>query len=288
MSSTVIGRAAPPGVHLMSINLRRRLPFARRQDRWAHREPLVAELLGAELPTILGVQEALPDQDAAVERALGDGYSRIGRGRRADGSDERCSIHWDARRLELEDWTQLALSTRPDRPGSRSWGAVFPRIAVIAEFRDRADGSRLTVINTHLDPFSGRARSESARLLLAEALRHGGAVAVMGDLNARQGSPALRILQPGCALRDSWAAADQRLTPAWRTHSGYRRPSIGPRIDWILVGPDLRVRSAAVNARRWGMRATSDHEAVQAVVEVAPSLGSRTFADEPERKRTER
>ena len=270
MLAPVIGRAQAPALQLMSMNVRRRLAPSLwpTRDRWATREPLLRALLAAESPSVLGVQEALPDQDDAVLAALGDGYERVGAGRNADGTDERCTVYWDGRRLELESWRQLALSAHPDRPGSRSWGSLFPRVAVVAGFRDRFDGRRFSVVNTHLDPFSGRSRSLSAAIVRSVVDDLGDAVAVMGDLNAGSGSSAVDALLAGGVLRDSWLEAEQRLTPAWRTYSGYRAPRLGSRIDWILAGRDVHVRAAAINAQRWNGRAASDHEAVQALVEL--------------------
>ncbi|WP_258935248.1 hypothetical protein [Nesterenkonia pannonica] len=119
------------------------------------------------MPTVLGVQEALPDQAEWVHAALGDSYGRVGYGRARDGGDEAAPIFYDAQRLELLDWGQHALSRKPGEPGSRSWGSMFPRVFVAASFRDRDTGMRFQMINTHLDHLSAWARLMSARALSA-------------------------------------------------------------------------------------------------------------------------
>lgn len=127
MSTALIGPVTPPALHVMTFNIRRRLsPALRRVDRWRDRRAAVAALLQAEQPHILGVQEALPDQARDVHTALGARYVALGHGRRRDGGGEACPLFFDADRLELENWRQIALSDRPDDPGSRSWATGCP------------------------------------------------------------------------------------------------------------------------------------------------------------------
>jgi endonuclease/exonuclease/phosphatase family metal-dependent hydrolase len=271
----VVGPAVAPDLHVMTYNVRRRLPTALcgRSDRWRARAPLLAGLIAAERPTVLGLQEALADQTAVVVSALGPRYSSVGAGRDADGGGEATPVVFDSERLELVDWRQLALSRTPLVAGSRSWGAPWPRILVEALFRDRATGAQFRVVNTHLDAVSPRSRLESARMI-ARLVGEGGSgpAIVMGDANAPVGSAPYRALTGGQAgggagLRDTWRSAGRRLTPEWRTYSGYRAPRLGGRrMDWLLVTPDVDVRAAAINAARFDGFAASDHEPVQALL----------------------
>ncbi|AZC12711.1 endonuclease/exonuclease/phosphatase family protein [Microbacterium sp. ABRD28] len=268
MSSPLIGPVAPPALHVMTFNIRRRLsPTLRRVDRWSHRRAAVAALLGAERPHVLGVQEALPDQARDVHAALGPGYVAIGHGRRRDGGGEACPLFFDADRLELESWRQIALSDHPDEPGSRSWGNRVPRVAVIARLRDRATSAAFVVVNTHFDHISRTARRRSAeavRLLVAETALPG---VVVGDLNSGEGTVPIRELLRDAALRDAWAVADERVTPEWGTFPNYGDPRVGrKRIDWIVVTRDIEVERVAINPSAPQGRRPSDHLPVQAVL----------------------
>lgn len=270
----LIGRVAAPDLHVMSFNIRRRFPYVRpgSPDRWSTRKPILSSILAAEQPTVLGVQEALADQAAFVADALGPRYRWVGRGRNANGTGERCAIYYDAERLELVDWTQLALSATPDEPGSRSWGNSSPRVLVTAAFTDLATGSRLLAYNTHFDHLSRRSKSESAGMiarLAATAHRDepDTAVVVTGDFNVDVSSAVHDRLTAGGVLRDTWEVAEDRLTPQWGTFPNYRRRRPGgKRIDLVLVGPGVEVLSAAINAARIDGAAASDHEPVQAVI----------------------
>ena len=61
--NVVIGRARAPEVHVMTFNIRRRMRelTGRGRDAWSRRKWLLRRVLEAESPTVLGVQEALPD-----------------------------------------------------------------------------------------------------------------------------------------------------------------------------------------------------------------------------------
>lgn len=269
----LIGPVVAPELHVMTFNIRRRVPRSRAggADDWATRRRLVHRLLAAEQPTLLGVQEALSDQVETVAEALGDRYRWVGTGRDPSGRGERCPIYFDATRLELTAWRQLALSATPDLHGSRSWGNMTRRILVTAEFTDRATGARLMAFNTHLDHLSWRSRLHSARMIVrlataARAADPAAAVVITGDFNADERSAVHRNLTDD-GLRDVWDAAADRITPQWGTYSGYRRRRVGGRrIDHILVDDGLEVLRTGINAARFDGRAPSDHEPVQSVL----------------------
>ncbi|KQO11432.1 hydrolase [Agreia sp. Leaf244] len=278
----IFGEAHAPDLHVMTYNIRRRM----RQnapgspDLWSRRQPLMRQLLSRERPTLLGTQEALPDQALFISAVLGPHYRRIGYGRNADGTGEGCPLFYDSRRLHLESWRQIALSETPDVAGSRSWGNMIPRIAVVARFVDVKTGEPLRVINTHFDHIARRARLHSAEQLAALATSSDEPVIVMGDTNTDVGTaPFEAIAGDAGPLVDAWTAAGVRLTPPWGTFSNYRTPKTGTkRIDWILVSPGIEVREAAINASRFDGAAASDHEPVQVLVRPRKALPAERTA----------
>lgn len=275
----LIGPVAAPELHVMTFNIRRRFAhlLPGNPDRWESRKPLVRRILVAEQPTLLGVQEALADQVEWLAGALGPHYRGVGRGRNADGGDERCTIFYDSRRLELTDWSQRALSDTPDVPGSRSWGNRVRRVLVSAEFTDLATNGRVLAFNTHLDHHSWRSRLRAADALLglvraAQSAEPAAAIVVTGDFNADADSALHRRLTLDGTLRDAWLAAADRLTPQWGTFGHYKRPTPGgKRIDFILAGPGVTVLRTGINAVRFNGLAASDHEPVQAVLRAGTS-----------------
>lgn len=271
----LIGAVDPPLLHVMSFNIRRRLPapFSMGRDRWSGRAPLVATLLQAERPSIVGLQEVMPDQARLVQAALGTGYRLLGRGREADGRGEGCPLLVDERRLEILDWEQLALSDHPRDPGSRTWGNPFSRAVVCATLRDRVTGAKLFAVNTHLDPISRRSRIRSAEMV-AELIVEAALPAVLtGDMNTGPDSEPLGVLADRAQLRDAWSEAERRLTPEWATNPSYgtlRTRGRSKRIDLIAVSPGVRVESVAINPWSKEQRRPSDHLPVQATITIQP------------------
>lgn len=271
----LIGPIPPPELHVMSFNIRRRMPSLgpavgpRSADRWSVRAPALATILATERPTLLGTQEVLPGQDRALSAALGADYLRIGHGRDANGQGEGCPLYYDGTRLELRRWDQEALSDTPEVPGSRSWGNRTPRTLVRAEFVDRATGIRFVVVNTHLDHISRRSRLRAAQGI-RESIAAGDLPAIVtGDLNSGEGTAPLLELFEGGVLRDAWRAAGTRLTADWGTFPNYRERRRGrKRIDWIAVSAGVEVERAGIGTRRPGGVWASDHLPVHAVVRI--------------------
>ncbi|MGO1523131.1 MAG: endonuclease/exonuclease/phosphatase family protein [Nesterenkonia sp.] len=270
--SALFGAAAAPALQVMSWNVRRRrtLPSARGADRWNTRAPRLRSLLSAERPTLLGAQEARTDQAEFLRSSLGMRYGIVGRGRGTGGRGEGCPILYDAERLELLDWNQTALSDRPDRPGSVSWGNIIPRILVTASFHDRATGQTFLALNTHFDHLSERSRRRSAQAVRGAAAESGLPAVVTGDLNAGPRSAPLRELLDRDTLTDSWAEAQKHDSQEWDTFANYRAPcQHRGRVDWILVSPAIRVLRAAINAHQYDDGWASDHLPVQALISLS-------------------
>lgn len=264
----IFGAAEPPDLHVMTWNIRRRacFPSLRTADRWEQRAPRLRALLQAERPTVLGVQEALADQAACVQESLGQAYRFVGHGRRRSGGEGN-PILFDSLRLELLGWHQEALSKTPSKPGSRSWGSIYPRILVSARFRDRVTDARFLVINTHLDHLSERSRVNSARAVGRLISTTDLPVIVTGDFNAAADSEPMRLLLEQSQLVETWAAAEHHSTRQWSTLGNYRPPRHDRgRIDWILASSSMAVDSVAINAQRYEGGWGSDHLPVHALL----------------------
>jgi endonuclease/exonuclease/phosphatase family metal-dependent hydrolase len=265
----VIGPVAPPDVHCMTLNLRRRVPRpAGHPDAWERRRDAVVALVTSEHPTVLAVQEALPSQERELTAALGSRWQAllVGRGRHGEG--ERVGLFLDRDRCRVVEQRSWMLSRRPARPGSRSWGSLFPRHVVGAVVDDLATGARFLALGTHLDVFSGWARVQGARLIGRIVRQRGFPAVVMADWNSPVGSAPWRVLADAGVV-DSWPRASRRETAEYGTYPHYGEPRVaGRRIDGVLTTEDVVVTRAAVDVRRPGGVWPSDHAAVHAVVRI--------------------
>lgn len=239
----------------------------RSPDRWDRRRVLIQRLLESEQPSILGVQEALPDQAKFVRRALGDSYRSLGYGRNSNMRGEGCPLFYDSDRMELLEWQQAALSGTPNTPGSSTWGNPTPRVVVAATFRGRTTGVEFRVLNTHFDQFSRRSRMHSADEILRLVAETTLPTLVTGDFNADDDSLVHDEITASGALLDTWDTAEKRVTESWGSFANYGPPRLErKRIDWILATPPVSVLRAGINVTRYDGRWPSDHSPVQATV----------------------
>ena len=238
--------------------------------RWANREAAVGAQIRALEADLIGLQEVLPHQLAALERAL-PGYRREGEGRDGAGQGEASPIFYRQARFERLDGGTVWLSPTPERPRgadeAKPWGTSLNRVASWALLRERQRGRRLLAIATHFDHLSEMARLNSAGLLVDFIPRHPADVVVLlGDLNARPGSdPHARLTT---VLTDA-ARAPEVVTPPSRT-TVTRWTELGPpdhHIDHIFTSGARPLRYEVLDHRadyQGASRYPSDHLPVRA------------------------
>jgi endonuclease/exonuclease/phosphatase family metal-dependent hydrolase len=260
-----------PSFRLMTYNLR---VAAEREEEpsWAARRDAVASMIRFHASDVVGVQEALPRMLDDLDERL-DAYDWVGTGR-DDGDDEHCALLYRPDRIQLARHDTFWLSETPDVPGSKSWGASYPRIVTWAAVPLPDRDAPLYVFNAHFDHDSARARRESARVLRmqVDAIAGGAPTVVLGDLNATPDSTPYRRLTregEGHAFRDALhESALPHHGPA-ETFNGFEG-DVQPdgRIDYVFVRGPLRVLRHGTLTDRWGGHYPSDHCPVLAEVEV--------------------
>jgi endonuclease/exonuclease/phosphatase family metal-dependent hydrolase len=202
-------------------------------NKWDARRDLVAEMLRAEDPDVIGTQELFKQQgDDLVERL--PQFVWFGAGRRGGDEDEHMGVFYRKDRLRVLQSGNFWLSDTPDVVGSRTWGNLYPRMVTWARFERIADGARFTFYNTH---FPYRDSDEPARVRCAELIRDrlgklppSERVVLVGDFNTTADSRAHASL--ATALIDAWIATAKRSGPEGTFH-GFTGKS-DRRIDWIL------------------------------------------------------
>lgn len=241
-------------------------------NHWGLRKELLVETVRRFDPDLLGTQEGLRSQTDYLRRQLSD-YEFFGVGRNnGKRSGEMCGVFFRKSRFERTDGGHFWLSRKPEKPGSKGWGAPFPRMVTWVRLQPRDRSQAFYLFNTHFEAFSGRARSESAKLLKQRiaAIAKGAPSIVTGDFNAGEGSDPYKTLVStslGGGLTDTYRAVH----PAPRktdegTRHGFRGSRRGQRIDWILASRQFQTLDADINHHRDGRRYPSDHFPVQATL----------------------
>ncbi len=281
VAAAVTGAARPAAgqiqLDVMTFNIRTsNIPDG--GNAWPHRRELVAETIRRFAPQVIGMQEAMDEQIEYLASALPD-YRWLGMDRRLNGGEglsEATPIFYRHDELTPIESGNFWLTETPDVPpvprsgtGRRRRGGG--RIVTWARFHHQASGQAVYVFNTHLSPRRGQGQIDAVNLILERvgALPSGSAVIVLGDFNNVGEESDLWRIATSHGLDDAWVMADERRGPPM-TRSDFGPPENGyaERIDWILVGGPIRVRSVETVLHNDGGRYPSDHYPVTARLEV--------------------
>ena len=245
------------------------------ENGWVHRRALVADTFGRLAPDVAGLQEALDEQVEWLAGAL-PGYRWLGVDRGLNGGtglSEYTPIFYRPSVLIPIESGNFWLSSDPDGPTGSGWRRNVSRIVTWAHFHHRGTGRRVHVFNTHLTLRRGQRQVDSAAMIASRvaALPPGSAVIVTGDFNAMAEASETWRAATGQGLKDAWVVAGERLGPA-RTSSDFRPPDRANegRIDWILVGGPISIRSVETIIDHDAGRYPSDHYPVVAQLDLRP------------------
>ena len=260
-------------LRVMTFNLRVRTIFDGR-DIWDRRRGLVVERVRAFDPDLLGTQEGLESMESCLRQQLRD-YTFLGVGRN-DGKlgGEMCGVFFKTARFELLDGGHFWLSNTPEKPGSRAWGEIFPRMVTWVKLRPRDGGPALCWFNTHFGAYSARARAESAKLLRDRMAHSAGSMPciVTGDFNSSPGSAAYRTLlaeqqPPAASVYDVFRAAHPVATRTDGTVHFFTGWRGGQHMDWILASSHFPTINAEIDRTRGPAGYPSDHFPVTATLQ---------------------
>ncbi len=240
-------------------------------DRWRRRRPLLVRQMVELEPHVIGLQElrSIPDQGAAIRRSAG----RHSNGRLAYRAYRTYKTglwgFWEGlgtlSRLPVVDRGSLGLGGQ---------NRVAQRVTVRVP-----DGGLLEVYNAHLaSPDESLRTAQAGRLLEWMGSRWPGPQILVGDLNARPGSPTLELLTG--SLRSAYATVHGR-EPAKTVPTPLRvgATGAGSVLDYILVNDRLEVHDARVVFDQVDPAdqhlVASDHYGLVATVSVRPPPSAR-------------
>jgi endonuclease/exonuclease/phosphatase family metal-dependent hydrolase len=259
-------------LNVMSFNIRRGTAKDGR-NHWVYRRNRVREILNHYRPDVLGLQEAMDFQIAAI-RAMLPGYAVVGAGDTGGSEGLHNAIFYDTKRFILAEEGTFWLSDTPDVPGSKGWGNIMRRTCSWARFIEKESRQAFYFYNTHLDHISLRSRKKSVVLLTQRihARSCPDPFVLTGDFNAREKSAPIqylkgkiplgtkttgRVLNPN-PLMDTFRALHPNRRNAGTFH-GFRRFFFRLKIDYIFVPPTVRVRDAQIITMRCKECYPSDH-----------------------------
>jgi len=273
---TTSSSAAGDDLRVMSFNLR--VPFVLDHiNHWSFRKHNVIKTIEKARPDVMGLQECVADQaDFLREQLTAYSFRGVGRG---DGQrqSEFAPVMWRSDKFKELDHGYFWLSTTPDVPGSKSWGAWSTRMCTWVKLQPLDGSPPFAVFNAHLDPMSGRSRANAARLMRQriETVASGMGVIVTGDFNADAGTEPYKLLLAGervgvpQLLFDAFRLANPKVRSDEGTRHDFSGARGGDRIDWILCNTTFTPVACEINRTRGLMGYPSDHYPVQAVLRPA-------------------
>ena len=303
-------RNTPPSAPLKvgSYNIRLESGDKGTPNAWDKRKTDMVELIRQLDLDAFGLQEVCPGQVDYLTNNLPQ-YAFIGEHRNADRvSGEASPIFYRTDRFEALKHGTFWLSETPDVPGLKGWGAACPRVCSWAWLKDKETGKTFCFANTHTDHISALARKEGMLLIIRrmrEFAPPGTPVVFTGDHNCREteepAQAVSKILKNALYVSETPPAGPWRTFNGWkwrdteysttdalkllpdvrnarkgspdadkRKNGGYVWEDCGPRIDYIYVSDDIKVKAYTTHGdpRPGTHLYPSDHFPITAVIEL--------------------
>ncbi len=224
-------------VKVMTYNIRLNTPNDG-ENAWPNRSGFLTAQILESKASIIGVQEALPDQIQDMQRLMPD-FAYIGIGRDANSSGEYSAIFYRNNQYEVANANTFWLSKTPSVV-SKDWDAAYPRICTYGLFTHKKSGDKFWVFNTHFDHVGATSRIESAKVILGkiqEVNTNNLPVIFMGDLNVEPDDAVIKVLEQ--QLIDTMMTVDGPLGPT-ATFNGFNASQESTRrIDYIFISKDI-------------------------------------------------
>jgi endonuclease/exonuclease/phosphatase family metal-dependent hydrolase len=261
-----------PGLRMMSFNIRN--SYARDgENYWEGRKGLVYGVIRDYAPDVLGLQEANSFQLEELCHEFAE-YGKVGEGSMGGTKGQYSAILFLKKRFKLTDSGSFWLSETTTEP-SKSWGSSHHRICTWAELLDKESQQTIYVYNTHMDDGSRKAREKGARMIMDHIQKKAELFpsVFMGDFNAPEDSEALKIIKGnseadqklGIQMVDSFRVLHPQRKKVG-TYHGFTGQSDGPKIDYIMIRPSMKVIEASILQTNLKGRYPSDHYPVTAQV----------------------
>lgn len=248
-SASKVSLHAP--LRVMSFNVRTSGATNDGVNVWPNRKELCLSTIRTFAPDLLGTQEVMADQHAALA-TLPD-MQMVGVPRE-DGisKGEWSALLFRSSRFELLGSGTFWLSETPEVIGSKSWDTALTRICTWAKLRERSTGREILCANTHFDHRGVLARENSAKLLTKRLpqLAQGLPIVLIGDFNSTDTTSAYQTLTKAgdspAVLVDSYREIHPQAAPDEATFHAFTGRTAGSRIDFILHTSQLQATDAQI------------------------------------------
>lgn len=213
--------------------------------KWSNRLKVVKKMFQDYSFDIVGTQEILTWQVNDLT-ASGD-YGRIGKDLwgQDETNNENAAIFYRKSTMEVLRSGDFWFSLTPEKAGSYSWEATYPRKCTWGEFKDKKTGKTFFVFNSHLhaDATFSQSRLESAKLLLKKSkeIAKNQPVIFTGDFNSDPASAPVQAILNDKTMQDAYQIAKKRTGPVGTFHGFNTQATPTARIDYVFVNDKIAV-----------------------------------------------
>ena len=253
---------------VMTFNIRVDIPGLK-ENAWRDRYNGVSQVINAESPAIVGMQEANESMIRDVMQNLSS-YDWTGEPRR--NGDEGTPIFYRTDLFTLLDSDTFWLSETPNEVGSMSWNTSYPRVCTWAEFSHIEEpNTRFRVFNTHLDHMSEEARVRGIKLIgeIIHRLNQTSHLPflLMGDFNDVPSSETLQYCEKELELKNVYLVMEEKKEDRLTFHD-FKGDVQGEPIDFIFTSQDVKVSQSKIIRTKMENGYPSDHYPVTVEIEL--------------------
>lgn len=253
---------------VISANIR----FANIEDGahdWCYRKNFLSECLLAYCPDLIATQEGREGQLRELHSLL-PGFSLLENHRQWIPERMYPCFYYNSDTIKPLRQIDYWLSEKPTEPESKSFGSLFPRLAIFCEFKFVNNGKNFIAVNCHLDHGNETTRTAQAKVLLEQLAlfnQNQLPVLLMGDFNSGPGGPTHGLLLENChqSIKDPWI--EHNLPECPSTHRFGTSAPRPERIDWILIPKTWGCREISMDKSARNGVFPSDHYPVKATLQ---------------------
>ena len=244
-------------ITIMSFNIRYFAHDDFFKKSWFYRAPLVVNNVKQEQPDIIGFQEVQPIHEKYLKKHL-LGYEFIVAYRTKMEPKEGMLLAYRRDRFTAEKEGMFWVSETPEKM-SKDWGSASYRVAAYAKLLDKKTNKYVSIIDTHLDNASDKAREEGIRVLIEQvnSLKLVNPI-LLGDMNDFDDSIMYEYaINHGYV--DALKVADASYVGTGATYQAYGKKINHKRIDYFFLDPSIHVNDYHVVDKLYDGVYPSDH-----------------------------
>lgn len=245
------------------------------QNNWNKRKHIAIDTIAENATDVFGIQEGVSLQLEEIQNALPQ-YAKYAVGR-DDGKKkgETCAIFFRKDRFQLLESGTFWFSNNPDKPGSKNWGNLFPRICSWVQLMDKTNRNSFYVYNVHLDNLSQNSREKSVRLLVDKIAERNSQdpFILVGDFNMKINNSAMQYLEQNsdnnanAAMSNVWQSIYPEKSKTGTYHK-FRGSTACAKIDYISISKTAQALDAKIDTYEENGHYPSDHYPVIATIRI--------------------